>query len=192
MGGCPMGGYGWGDTQENELIEAVHTAVDQGVNFFDTADTYGLGQSEKTLGKALGSHRKDVVIASKFGVRIENGKTFYDNSSSWIKKAVEGSLRRLGTDYIDLYQIHYRDGKTPIGEVIETLEEMKKKGYIRGLTDVMENGKSGYMCRPEDIKGFAQGIKKLKENPAIVCYLFYFYLMTRGMYYSSEFTGRIF
>ena len=141
MGGCPMGGYGWGDTQENELIEAVHTAVDQGVNFFDTADTYGLGQSEKTLGKALGSHRKDVVIASKFGVRIENGKTFYDNSSSWIKKAVEGSLRRLGTDYIDLYQIHYRDGKTPIGEVIETLEEMKKKGYIRyyGLSNIHED-----------------------------------------------------
>lgn len=133
MGGCPMGGYGWGDTQENELIEAVHTAVDQGVNFFDTADTYGLGQSEKTLGKALGSHRKDVVIASKFGVRIENGKTFYDNSSSWIKEAVEGSLRRLGTDYIDLYQIHYRDGKTPIGEVIETLEEMKK----RDIYDIM-------------------------------------------------------
>ena len=128
MGGCPMGGYGWGDTQENELIEAVHTAVDQGVNFFDTADTYGLGQSEKTLGKALGSHRKDVVIASKFGVRIENGKTFYDNSSSWIKEAVEGSLRRLGTDYIDLYQIHYRDGKTPIRRCSESSLRLRHPG----------------------------------------------------------------
>ena len=164
MGGCPMGGYGWGDTQENELIEAVHTAVDQGVNFFDTADTYGLGQSEKTLGKALGSHRKDVVIASKFGVRIENGKTFYDNSSSWIKKAVEGSLRRLGTDYIDLYQIHYRDGKTPIGEVIETLEEMKKKGYIRyyGLSNIHEDD-------IEEIKPFHGKFVSFQDEYSLAC-----------------------
>lgn len=164
MGGCPMGGYGWGDTQENELIEAVHTAVDQGVNFFDTADTYGLGQSEKTLGKALGSHRKDVVIASKFGVRIENGKTFYDNSSSWIKKAVEGSLRRLGTDYIDLYQIHYRDGKTPIGEVIETLEEMKKKGYIRyyGLSNIHEDD-------IEEIKPFRGKFVSFQDEYSLAC-----------------------
>lgn len=138
MGGCPMGGYGWGDTQENELIDAVHVALDSGVNFFDTADTYGLGQSEKTLGKALGTHRKDVIIASKFGVRIENGKTFYDNSSKWIETALEGSLKRLGTDYLDVYQIHYRDGKTPLSEVVETLEKLKQKGFIRsyGLSNI--------------------------------------------------------
>ena len=138
MGGCPMGGYGWGDTQENELIDAVHVALDSGVNFFDTADTYGLGQSEKTLGKALGANRKDVIIASKFGVRIENGKTFYDNSSEWIEMALEGSLRRLGTDYLDVYQIHYRDGKTPLSEVVETLDKLKQKGYIRsyGLSNI--------------------------------------------------------
>lgn len=138
MGGCPMGGYGWGDTQENELIDAVHAALDSGVNFFDTADTYGLGQSEKTLGKALGIHRKDVIIASKFGVRIENGKTFYDNSSKWIETALEGSLKRLGTDYLDVYQIHYRDGKTPLSEVVETLEKLKQKGSIRsyGLSNI--------------------------------------------------------
>ena len=138
MGGCPMGGYGWGDTQENELIDAVHAALDSGVNFFDTADTYGLGQSEKTLGKALGSHRKNVIIASKFGVRIENGKTFYDNSSKWIETALEGSLKRLGTDYLDVYQIHYRDGKTPLSEVVETLEKLKQKGFIRsyGLSNI--------------------------------------------------------
>lgn len=103
MGGCPMGGYGWGDTQENELIGAVHTALECGVNFFDTADTYGLGQSEITLGKAL-----------------------------------EGSLRRLGTDYIDLYQVHYRDGKTALEDVVETLEKLKAKGYIcsYGLSNI--------------------------------------------------------
>lgn len=138
MGGCPMGGYGWGAVQENELIQAVHTALEQGVNFFDTADTYGLGQSEKTLGKALGIRRKDVVIATKFGVRIGGGKTFYDNSPEWIEKACEASLRRLGTDYIDLYQVHYRDDVTPISAVVEALDRLKKKGYIRyyGLSNI--------------------------------------------------------
>ena len=119
-----MGGYGWGNVQESELIDAVHAALDQGVNFFDTADTYGLGQSEITLGKALGSRRKDVVVASKFGVRVGDGKTVYDNSPAWIEEALHGSLKRLGTDYIDLYQVHYRDGITPIGLVVETLEKL--------------------------------------------------------------------
>lgn len=138
MGGCPLGGYGWGATQENDLIDAVHTALDQGITFFDTADTYGLGQSEITLGKALGGHRKDVAVASKFGVRVGGGKTVYDNSPGWIREALEASLKRLGTDYIDLYQVHYRDGVTPIGVVLETLDEMKKKGYIRyyGLSNI--------------------------------------------------------
>ena len=70
-----MGGHGWGKTDEEELINAVHTAVDQGINFFDTADTYGLGQSEITLGKALGNHRNEVVISTKFGVRVGDGYT---------------------------------------------------------------------------------------------------------------------
>jgi aryl-alcohol dehydrogenase-like predicted oxidoreductase len=138
MGGCPMGGYGWGNTQETELIAAVHTALDKGITFFDTADTYGLGQSEITLGKALGKHRCEVAIATKFGVRVGGGTTVYDNSPEWIREALESSLKRLGTDYIDLYQVHYRDGITPIAYVIETLEELKKKGYIRyyGLSNI--------------------------------------------------------
>lgn len=140
MGGCPLGGYGWGNTQETELIEAVQAAVDGGINFFDTADTYGLGQSEITLGKALGNYRKDVIIASKFGVRVENGKTTYDNSSEWIMTALDASLKRLNTDYIDLYQVHYRDGITPISEVVDALEREKKKGKIRyyGLSNIHE------------------------------------------------------
>lgn len=138
MGGCPMGGYGWGEVQENDLISAVQCALDQGITMFDTADTYGLGKSEETLGKALGSHRKEVVIATKFGVRVEQGKTFYDNSTVWINQAVDKSLSRLGTDYIDLYQVHYRDSVTPISEVIETLERLKEKGKIRyyGLSNI--------------------------------------------------------
>ena len=138
MGGCPMGGYGWGQVEEHELVDAVNAALDQGINFFDTADTYGLGQSEKTLGKALGNRRKDAVIATKFGVRVENGRTFYDNSPQWIREACESSLKRLGTDYIDLYQVHYRDGVTPIGEVLQALEQLRSQGKIRyfGLSNL--------------------------------------------------------
>lgn len=141
MGGCPMGQYGWGAVQEEELLSAVSEAVKNGINFFDTADTYGLGTSEKTLAKALGSRKNDVVIADKFGVRVENGHTFYDNSPKWIEKALAGSLQRLGRDYIDLYQIHYRDNVTPIESVVEALERLKEKGHIRyyGLSNIHED-----------------------------------------------------
>lgn len=138
MGGCPMGGYGWGNTQESELIAAVNSALDKGITFFDTAETYGLGQSEITLGKALGNRRKDIAIATKFGVRVGNGKTAYDNSPEYIKQACEGSLKRLGTDYIDVYQIHYRDEETPLEVVVEALEHLKKEGKIRyyGMSNI--------------------------------------------------------
>lgn len=138
MGGCPMGGYGWGAVQEDELLAAIHAALEQGVTFFDTADTYGLGQSERTLAKGLGTHRKDVVIETKFGVRVGGGKTVYDNSPEYIQEALEGSLRRLHTDYIDVYTIHYRDGKTSIGEVVDKLDALKQAGKIRyyGLSNL--------------------------------------------------------
>ena len=138
MGGCPMGGHGWGIVQEQELLDTVQTALDLGVNFFDTADTYGLGQSELTLGRALGSRRSEAVIATKFGVRVENRQTFYDNSPQWIRTACENSLKRLGTDYIDLYQMHYRDGHTDIATVLEVLEDLRREGKIRyfGLSNL--------------------------------------------------------
>ena len=138
MGGCPMGGYGWGYVSENAVIAAVHSAIDGGVNFFDTADTYGLGQSERTLAKALEGRRENVIIATKFGVRVEKGKTFYDNSPEYIEKALNDSLRRLSTDYIDLYQIHYRDKATPLNAVVEILERFKEQGKIRcyGLSNI--------------------------------------------------------
>ncbi len=140
MGGCPMGQYGWGKVEEQDLLNTVNTAIEHGVNFFDTADIYGMGTSEQTLAKALGRKRKDTVIATKFGVRVENGRTFYDNSPEWIERALEGSLKRLNTDYIDLYQLHYRDEKTPLAEVVEALEKFRQQGKIRyyGLSNIFE------------------------------------------------------
>ncbi len=164
MGGCPMGGYGWGNVQEQELIDAVHAAVDAGISIFDTADTYGLGQSEITLGKALGQKRKRVVIADKFGVRVMNGRTFYDNSPEYIEQALEASLKRLGTDYIDLYQVHYRDGVTPLSVVIDKLEAMKQAGKIRyyGLSNIYEQDY-------EEIKPFVGKIVSVQDEYSLAC-----------------------
>lgn len=139
MGGCPMGGYGWGNTQENDFLDAIHTALDNGINFFDTSDTYGLGQSEKTLAKGLGTSRKNAVIESKFGVRVVNGKTVYDNSPGYIVQALNDTLTRLKSDWVDIYTIHYRDGITPLSDVIETLLRCRTEGKIRyiGLSNIL-------------------------------------------------------
>ena len=154
IGGDPMGGHGWGVVQKDSLIEAVNVGIDMGINFFDTADVYGLGEAERILGVALGQRRKNVIIATKFGVRRNNDNTatFYDNSPAWIREAVEKSLERLQTDYIDIYQIHYRDGKTPIEDVIGTLDDLRDRGMIRyyGLSNI-------YAC---DIREFVPYTRK--------------------------------
>ena len=141
MGGCPMGGHGWGNTNEQNFIDTIHMALEEGVNYFDTADTYGLGQSERTLAKGLGSRRKDVIIQSKFGVRAGNGKTFYDNSPAYIREALEQTLSRLQTDYLDVYVMHYWDGKTPPEEIAGELLRLQKEGKIRyfGLSNLAED-----------------------------------------------------
>lgn len=159
-----MGGYGWGDVREKELIEAVSTALDNGINFFDTADTYGIGQSEIILGKALGSRRKDVVISDKFGVRVGKEATYYDNRPEYIRVALDASLSRLGTDYIDLYQVHYRDQVTPLEVVIATLEELRKEGKIRyyGLSNIHE---ADY---PE-MKPFVGQIVSVQDEYSLAC-----------------------
>ena len=138
MGGCPMGGYDWGDTHEENFIDAIHTALDNGVNYFDTADTYGLGQSEKTLAKGLGSRRKEVIVQSKFGVKAGHGETVIDNSPVYIREALENTLSRLNTDYIDIYVVHYWDKVTPVDDIMEELQKQRDAGKIRyfGISNI--------------------------------------------------------
>jgi len=138
FGGCPMGGHGWGEVFRGDLVRAINAALDSGLNFFDTADTYGLGEGERTIGQALRGRRHEAVIATKFGVRVEPGRTVYDNSRAWIRQALDASLQRLDTDYIDLYQIHYRDDVTPLEEVVDALAELRQQGKVRnfGLSNV--------------------------------------------------------
>jgi aryl-alcohol dehydrogenase-like predicted oxidoreductase len=107
----------------------VHAALEEGITFFDTADIYGGGQSEEMLGAALKGRRQDVVIASKFG--HSSGGAGRGGSRSWIRVAVEDSLRRLDTDWIDLYQLHTPDPATPIEETLATLTELVSEGKIR-------------------------------------------------------------
>jgi aryl-alcohol dehydrogenase-like predicted oxidoreductase len=118
--------------------DVVDTAIDAGVTLFDTADTYGAvpGASEEVLGKALGSRRDDVIVATKFGMdmRGANGPDWGARGSRrYIRKAVEASLRRLGTDWIDLYQMHRPDPVTPIEETLAALHELVLEGKVRNI-----------------------------------------------------------
>ncbi len=137
FGGCPMGGHGWGDVDRKDLLDSIAWAMDNGINFFDTADTYGLGQSERTLAEGLRGRRDKAVIATKFGVRVLD-HTVHDNRPKWIRAALDASLRRLQTDYIDIYQLHYWDAVTPFEDIAAVLEESAVQGKIRcwGVTNV--------------------------------------------------------
>ena len=119
---------------EERTREVVLAAIDAGITLFDTADTYGLGSSEELLGRALGSHRDQVVVATKFGMPASglNGPDWQARASrGYIRRAVEGSLRRLGTDWIDLYQLHQPDLVTPYEETLTTLNDLVTEGKIR-------------------------------------------------------------
>ena len=156
MGGCPAGEYGWGHVSRPDVERAFHEALDAGVNLFDTADTYGLGRSEESLGEALGARRREAVIATKFGVRVENGQTTFDNSPAYLRAALDASLKRLNTDYIDLYQVHYLDGKTPADELMDALIALKKAGKIRaiGLSNLKREDAAAFAPYREHISSF--------------------------------------
>ncbi|MBI2764280.1 MAG: aldo/keto reductase [Chloroflexi bacterium] len=118
-------------------MERTHAVVDKavevGVTLFDTADIYGGGHSEEMLGKALGGRRHDVVIATKFGMKAGEGPFRSGASRRYIVAACEASLRRLGTDYIDLYQVHTPDPLTPIEETMQALDDLVRAGKVRYL-----------------------------------------------------------
>jgi aryl-alcohol dehydrogenase-like predicted oxidoreductase len=117
---------------QDATTAVVDACFDAGVNFFDTADVYGnRGLSEEFLGKALGDRRKDVIVATKFCSPMGDGPLMSGASRGYIMKAVDASLRRLNTDYIDLYQIHRPDPKTPIEETIEALDDLVTAGKVR-------------------------------------------------------------
>jgi aryl-alcohol dehydrogenase-like predicted oxidoreductase len=125
-------GGDWGPTDTAEAMDAIRRAVDEGVTFFDTAQAYGFGQSEQILSAALrGVPREQVIIATKGGLRPTYNGLVRDASARWIRAGVDASLRALGTDYVDLYQLHWPDPATPFDETAEALARLIAEGKIR-------------------------------------------------------------
>ncbi|MGA7806429.1 aldo/keto reductase [Bradyrhizobium sp.] len=135
LGTWAMGGWMWGGSDETDAIRTIHTALDSGINLIDTAPVYGFGRSEEIVGKALatGGRRKDTVIATKVGLDWADGKPFRNASRARIVHEAEQSLRRLQTDAIDLYQVHWPDPDTPIAEVAEAMAALYRSGKIRAI-----------------------------------------------------------
>jgi methylglyoxal reductase len=144
LGTWAIGGWMWGGTDEAESIAAIQASIDAGVSLIDTAPAYGLGRSEEIVGKAIKGRRDRAVIASKCGLNwhSKKGNHFFDQDGTPVNRylgadgiayEVEQSLRRLGTDYIDLYITHWQDPTTPIAETMEALERLKSAGKIRAI-----------------------------------------------------------
>jgi aryl-alcohol dehydrogenase (NADP+) len=121
----------WGNTDHDECIRIVHAALDAGINFVDTADVYSSGESEEIVGAALKGRRDEVVLASKVHGEMGPGRNERGNSRVWIMREVERSLRRLGTDHLDLYQIHRPEAETDVEETLGALTDLQRQGKIR-------------------------------------------------------------
>jgi aryl-alcohol dehydrogenase-like predicted oxidoreductase len=164
---------GWGEVDDAESVRAIHRALELGATFFDTADVYGAGHSERVLGRALAGRRDDVVIATKFGNTFDESTreiTGSDASPDGIRRACEASLRRLGTDRIDLYLFHLSEyDPVKATEVRDVLEELVSAGHIRAYAWSTDD--------PERARVFAQGthcaaveheLNVLQDAPALL------------------------
>ncbi|UBD67714.1 aldo/keto reductase [Bacteroides sp. BFG-257] len=130
--GCMGMSHGYGAAgDKKEMIKLIHQAVEKGVTFFDTAEVYGPYTNEELVGEALEPYRKEVVIATKCGIQIVDGKQIVIGKPETMRRSIEGSLKRLRTEYIDLYYLHRVDPKTPIEEVAETMKQLQQEGKIR-------------------------------------------------------------
>jgi aryl-alcohol dehydrogenase-like predicted oxidoreductase len=135
LGTWAIGGWMWGGSDDADSIRTIQSAVDRGINIIDTAPVYGFGHSEEIVGRALaeGGRRQKTIIATKVALEWKDGKVFRNASKARIEKEIEDSLRRLQTDVIDIYQVHWPDDATPIAETAETLGKLFKAGKIRAI-----------------------------------------------------------
>ncbi len=148
LGTWAMGGWMWGGTDEKESISTIHAALDQGINLVDTAPVYGFGRSEEIVGEALRQRgrRESIILATKVGLDWTNGKIERNSTRQRILQELEDSLRRLQTDYVDIYQVHWPDSLVPIEETAATFRELYEQGKIRAI------GVSNYS--PEEMARF--------------------------------------
>ncbi|UOQ44812.1 aldo/keto reductase [Halobacillus salinarum] len=133
LGTWAIGGSGWGGTDKQESIQTIQTALDKGINFIDTAPAYGQGLSEEIIGEAIQQspvNREDLILATKAGINWNNRGTFRDSRPERLEEELEESFRRLGTDYIDLYQIHWPDDEIDLKETAAQVKEFYDSGKI--------------------------------------------------------------
>ncbi|BDF04926.1 aldo/keto reductase [[Clostridium] hylemonae] len=136
LGTWAMGGSGWGGIVDEPAVECVRAAIDMGITLVDTAPAYGCGHSEELVGEALSKpgYREKCVLATKCGLSWDdNGNVYRDSRPETLRKELEASLRRLKTDHIDIYQVHWPDEKTPIAETAQVMGEFLKEGKIRAI-----------------------------------------------------------
>ena len=153
--GLGTNNFGW-RLDEERAVAVVHAAVDAGLTFFDTAEMYGDGASERFLGRALAGRREEVVIATKFGWERETDPP--GGSAANVRRAIEGSLERLRTEYVDLYQYHRPDGVTPLEETLGALEELVEAGKVRHIGSsnfsAAEVRAAGEVAREQGVSAF--------------------------------------
>jgi len=137
LGTWAIGGWMWGGTDEDQSIRTIHAALDKGINILDTAPVYGFGRSEEIVGKALArdGKRRGVLLATKVALEwdAENNSVWRNSSPQRIQKEVEDSLRRLQTDSIDIYQIHWPDPQVPLAETAGAMQDLRRQGKIRAV-----------------------------------------------------------
>jgi aryl-alcohol dehydrogenase-like predicted oxidoreductase len=157
---------------KQESARTIHKAIDLGINFFDTADLYDRGQNEILLGEALGSKRADVILATKVGNQwnVNNNSWSWNPRKKYILTAVEESLKRLNTDYIDLYQLHGGTIEDPIDETIEAFDLLKEQGKIReyGISSIRPNVIREYVQRSNIVSVMMQ-YSLLDRRPEELC-----------------------
>jgi aryl-alcohol dehydrogenase-like predicted oxidoreductase len=164
---------GWGDIDDSESVAAIRHGLELGVTFFDTADVYGAGHSEEILGTALGGHRDEVTIATKFGYTFDTTRRAaggQDVSADSIRRACEASLRRLATDRIDLYQLHVGDLPVSLAlDVAETLDGLRQDGLIRAYgwsTD--DPGSAAAFAKGTNATAIQHDLNVLADAPAML------------------------
>lgn len=135
LGTWAIGGWMWGGSDEKESIRTIHVALDKGINLIDTAPIYGYGRSEEIVGEAVRQYgrRDSILLATKVGIDWTSGRIERNSTRQRILKEFEDSLRRLQTDYIDVYQVHWPDPEVPIEETASTLRELYEQGKIRAI-----------------------------------------------------------
>ena len=157
LGTWAIGGWMWGGTDDDASVATIRNALDQGINLIDTAPVYGFGHSEEVVGKALTGMRERAVIATKVALEWGDGGVRRNSTPARIRQEIEDSLRRLRTDYIDLYQVHWPDALVPFAETAAELEELRDEGKILAI------GVSNYS--PRQMDAFSAATKLAAVQP---------------------------